>query len=778
MRLLAFASVCAASAIGVGAISWTATPFNPASVPLAVRSPYLSAWLPQGAGNALNDVWPEFWTGNSILGWAGLAKVDGLAYVWMGSPGVPNTSFTKATQKSLSWTSTQSVFVMTAGPVDLTITFLSPVEPSDLVNQSLPLSYYSISAAPNDGKSHKVQVYVDISGEWVTGTSNPVINWSTTTGDVITHQVQIANQTVFTEVNDRIQDGDVYHSTLNVPGTTYQTGQDILVRAQFINNSVLTNAQDLNFRPTSDNWPIFAFAHDFGAITGPVAPVVYSVGNSRKVAVQYITLNNGRQLQSSYFWTRFSTMTDAIASFLKDYNDALARANQFDSQVSNDANRISSGYASLVALSIRQTFGAIEITVPQHNDGSFDTSNVLTFMKQMADASVNTVDVIYPSWPLFLYTNPTIAKSLIMPLLQYQTSGQYPNRWCVHDMGSNYPNATGHNDGLDTKMPVEESGNMVIMALSYTQWTSDVPLLKTYFGILDQWTQFLIADSLIPENQLSSDVFAGELANQTNLAIKGIVGIQAMAEIARITGNTAKYTNYSAIATLYVQQWQQLATAGSHLTLSYGDSASWGLTYNMYADKLLGTNVFPSSVYDMQTNWYDGKTETYGLILDTRHTYTKSGEPSEMRLRSQSRLAHVLCPYRADWSIFTAATLTRDDVRDQIIDAVVKYAADGKNSLPLSDWYDTGLGTQANTANNFARPVVGGHLALLALQRAPNITSPDASGSGDSGTSTSTGSPSATSKSGSLPRWRYISTAIPSAFFVVVCALEFVDRLL
>ena len=120
-------------------------------------------------------------------------------------------------------------------------------------------------------------------------------------------------------------------------------------------------------------------------------------------------------------------------------------------------------------------------------------------------------------------------------------------------------------DRLPTRKP--ESGNMVIMALSYAQWTNDVSILQTYvsvylniqqklranvllygrlqFGILDQWTQFLLTDSLIPQNQLSSDVFAGALANQTNLAIKGIVGIQAMAEIARVTGNTAKYTNYS-----------------------------------------------------------------------------------------------------------------------------------------------------------------------------------------------------------------------------------------
>jgi hypothetical protein len=51
-------------ALTASAVSWNATPFNPASVPLAVQSPYLSAWLPQGAGTALNGAWPQFWTGS------------------------------------------------------------------------------------------------------------------------------------------------------------------------------------------------------------------------------------------------------------------------------------------------------------------------------------------------------------------------------------------------------------------------------------------------------------------------------------------------------------------------------------------------------------------------------------------------------------------------------------------------------------------------------------------------------------------------------------------
>ncbi|KAI0744972.1 DUF1793-domain-containing protein [Earliella scabrosa] len=676
----------------LGAVTWEATPFNPASVPLAVRSPYLSAWLPQGDGQALNDRWPVFWTG-SILGWAGLARVDGVAYTWMGVPGIPEgLAVNKATQKRFQFTSTQSVFLMTAGPVDLAITFLSPVEPTDLVNQSLPLSYYTISAASNDGKPHSVQVYADISAEWVSGDNALPVVWGTTTDDVLTHQVALVNQERFVEVNDRAQYGSAVHSTQNRPGTTYQTGEDRVVRAEFVKNGKLANTQDTQFRSVSDRWPVFAFARDLGDVTSPTEPVVFSVGHVRDPVVQYIIVNNAIQTRSSYFWTKFGSFPDAIKAFITDYPNALARARAFDAQIESDANKISADYASIVALSIRQTFGAIEITVSRNLDNSYDTSNVLTFMKEISsNGNVNTVDVIYPAWPLFLYTNPEIGKQLLLPALQYQTTGQYPNPWSIHDMGTHYPNATGHNLGKDEPMPVEESGNMLIMALSYTQRTKDLSLIKSFFGLLDQWAQFLITDSLVPANQLSTDDFAGTLVNQTNLAIKGIVGIKAMSQIAQLVGQDAMSSNYSSIADDYVEQWQTLAISGdgSHLTLSYGDSNSWGLSYNLYADRLLGTNVFPDTIYDMQTAWYNNKGNPFGVPLDTRNGFTKS-----------------------DWMIWTAGFVTSDAVRDQFVSAVRKYAAVGKNTQAFGDLYETADGAQG--PHNFrARPVVGGHLALV-----------------------------------------------------------------
>ncbi|TBU49426.1 hypothetical protein BD309DRAFT_76359 [Dichomitus squalens] len=668
--------------------SWTATPFNPASVPLAVRTPYLSAWLAQGAGTALNDAWPTFWTG-SILGWAGYVKVDSTTYTWLGVPNVAGPS--KATQKSFQFTSTQSIFTLSAGPVDLTATFLSPVEPSDLVNQSLPFSYLAVSVKSNDGNSHNVQVYTDISAEWVTGDNSLVANWTTTTGNVLTHQVQLSSPSVYSEVSDHTQYGSAYHATLNTVGATWQSGQDIVVRQQFISNGALANTADTNFRAVSNNWPVFGFAHNLGTVgTSATAPVVFVVGHVRDPAIQYITANNGRQDRSVLFWTRFSTVSSAISTFINDYANALARANAFDAKVKSDASKISSDYADIVALSVRQALGAIEITVSKDSTGKFNTSDITTFLKEISsDGNVNTVDVVFPSWPIFLYTNPAIGKQLLLPLFEYQATGQYPNKWAVHDMGSSYPKAVGHNDGQDEAMQVEESGNMLIMALSHAQKSGDNSLLKTYYSLLDQWTQYLIQDSLIPAEQLSTDDFAGKLANQTNLAIKGIVGIAAMSKIAGIVGDTARASNYSSIAASYVQQWQGFALSSdkTHLTLAYGNSSSWGLAYNLLADKLLGTNVFPKSIFDLQTQWYSSHALSYGVPLDTRHTYTKS-----------------------DWEIWTAALVTSTSVRDLLVSSVRKYAADGKSSQPLGDWYETADGSVEGFR---ARPVVGGHLALL-----------------------------------------------------------------
>ncbi|PCH41119.1 DUF1793-domain-containing protein [Wolfiporia cocos MD-104 SS10] len=716
------------------AVTWTATPFNPAAVPLAVRSPYLSAWLPQGSGAALNAGWPNFWTG-TILGWAGFINVDGTSYNFLGVPSVPSTTFTKAVQTDLTITSTQSTFSMTAGPVDLTVQFLSPIEPGDLVNLSLPFSYVALTAVPNDGKSHSVQLYTDISGEWLSADDSMTINWTTTTtGNVITHISQLENQTLFGDINNRMQQGASYYSVLNTPGTTYQVGQDIVVRAQFINHSTLTNTSDTNFRGISDDWPVFAFAHDLGNISSLSEPVVISIGFARDPAVEYITAGGAVQHRSSYFWSRYATIDDAIATFLGDYSNAVMRAKAFDTKVLTDSSQSSMpiNYHSIVLLSIRQAFGGIEITISKDSNGSYNTSDVTAFLKEISSSGyISTVDNIFSAWPLFLYTNPLIGKALLLPLLEYQAAGLYSNKWACHDLGPQYPKATGYPNGNDTDMPVEESGNMLIMTLSYTQWSNDTSLIHSYYNLLNQWAQYLQANTLAPSLQLDSDAIAGPLANQTNLAIKGIIGIKAMSEMSFTNGDNTAGSSYNTTAYQYVEKWQSLAMApgGLHLTLAYGNDSSWGLTYNMYADKLLNTNIIPESVYNLQTSWYKEKSGDlqWGIPLDTRHSYTFTG-----LLRSRRTLQLEANRHTAGWEIWTAATVTDTSLQTAMVNMVNTYASGQQNNEPFGDWYDTTDGdTECSSSVCFkARPVVGAHLALLTLSPSNISTGPSSNTSG------------------------------------------------
>lgn len=154
------------------------------------------------------------------------------------------------------------------------------------------------------------------------------------------------------------------------------------MRAQFINNGILANTLDTNFRAVQDNWPVFAFAKDLGTVSGTAtAPAVFSIGHVRDPAVEYLVANGVIENRSLFFWSQFSTVADAISSFLGDYANALSRGQALDSKIQSDASAISADYADVVALSVRQAIGATEITISKGGSGAFNTSDVLVFMK-------------------------------------------------------------------------------------------------------------------------------------------------------------------------------------------------------------------------------------------------------------------------------------------------------------------------------------------------------------------------------------------------------------
>jgi hypothetical protein len=86
-----------------------------------------------------------------------------------------------------------------------------------------------------------------------------------------------------------------------------------VVRSQFINNSVLANTEDTKFRAVSNNWSVFAFAHDLGTVsTTSTVPAIHTVGHVRDPAIQYIVANDVYQPQSIYFWNAYSSVADLV----------------------------------------------------------------------------------------------------------------------------------------------------------------------------------------------------------------------------------------------------------------------------------------------------------------------------------------------------------------------------------------------------------------------------------------------------------------------------------
>ncbi|KAJ5210815.1 hypothetical protein N7491_010626 [Penicillium cf. griseofulvum] len=687
MQLYRLGLLVASFVSSIGAQS-TFSPARPPAIPLAVRSPYLSTWLNAGSegsnGGYLAGQWPVFWE-NQVNGWAGLIRVDGNTYTWMGLPGSKTVN-----QTAFEYTSTKSIFTMNVeNKIEMKITFLSPVTPNDFKRQSLVFSYLNVDVSSLDGKTHDVKVYADISAEWVSGDRNAIAEWEYgTTDGVAYHKVRRQTQLAFTEKGQQAEWGNWYWATDNSKGMTYQSGADTEVRGQFAKNGKLTNGRDTNFRAISSAWPVFGFSSDLGSVGPSSVGTLFSLGLTQDNAIQYEGASAYGPVPS--LWkSYFNTELAALSFFHHDYRQSSNLSSSLDSRVAQDSVATAGqDYLSITALSVRQAFGATQLCGTQ--------DKMYLFLKEISsNGNMNTVDVIFPAYPIFLYTNPELLKLVLNPLLENQEAGKYPNNYSMHDLGSSYPNATGHSDGSDEKMPLEECGNMLIMSLAYVQKSGDSDYLNDHYPLLKQWTSYLVEDSLYPANQISTDDFAGPLANQTNLALKGMIGIQAMSVIAKQTGNTEDAANYSRIAKDYITQWQDLAIAKNakppRTTLSYGNTASHGLLYNLFADAQLGLNLVPQSVYQMQSDFYPTVENRYGVPLDTRHTYTKG-----------------------DWECFAAA-VSSVNTRDMFINDLATWINETTTNRALTDLYETESG--GYPGNHFvARPVMGGSFAPLLVR--------------------------------------------------------------
>lgn len=265
-----------------------------------------------------------------VTGWAGIVRVDGTSYTWMGNPANAGDA---VTQTEFQYTSTRSIFTMNVGgKVEMNITFLSPIYPDDEKRQTLVFTYLDVSVQSMDGNAHDVQLYSDISAgilhpihviylisadsrtEWVSGDHSATAQWDyDTSGEVASHKVWRQEQLKFSEINQQANWGNWYWSTKNAPGLTFQSGADADVRGSFVTNGKLGNTKDTNFRPINQNWPVFGFATDLGSVSGPVN-TVYTLGLTQEEAIQFDGATGVVPLTS--LWTsHFGSESDAVSLF-------------------------------------------------------------------------------------------------------------------------------------------------------------------------------------------------------------------------------------------------------------------------------------------------------------------------------------------------------------------------------------------------------------------------------------------------------------------------------
>lgn len=626
-----------------------------------------------------------------------------------------------------------------------------------------------------------VDIYVDLNGQWVSGDRGNKIVWElehTAIEDgghnLKTWLFRREVEQVFTETRDQSEWGTLCFSAPS--DVHHEAGTSSMLRQRFSRTGTLQNLTDGRFRGIMDDEPVFAFAKSFranetGYSSTTTKNVMFTIAHIQNPVVQYAAARGLTYLRP--FWLSYMSSPKELLKFhWLDFSDAKELAFNYSAQLALDAYKSEAeDYVDIVAVSARQVMGATHfLGTPE---------DPLLFMKEISsDGNAQTIDVIFPAFPFFLYTNPRWLAYLLEPLIEHMLSGQYPNKYAMHDIGTHYPNATGHPDGNDEYMPVEECGNILIMGLALANsiryntntsvsstwvqtsqplqanqdkifplntgsdfnvqfidepWTGGEQSLKQAqkwitrsYRLWKQWTSYLVDYSLEPENQLSTDDFAGWLALQTNLALKGIIGIKAMSGLAELAGMDEDVKTYENTSRVYIEKWEQFGVSRdkTHTKVAYHWFGSWTTTYNLYADSLLcfhlegttsGASIVaagnqkpiggghgrdrhfgfvPQHIYQMQSDWYYAVRQTYGLPLDSRHLYTKT-----------------------DWEFFAMA-VAAPRVRADILQSVAKWVNETSTDRPLTDLHDTEGTGGFPGPNFFARPVIGGHFAFLTLGRA------------------------------------------------------------
>ncbi|MES2828851.1 MAG: DUF4965 domain-containing protein [Bacteroidota bacterium] len=607
-----------------------------------------------------------------------IANTAGGAWLDAGlvSKAVISNPVTAAQQNSVVVTATQTKYEFKAGGMDLSLTFTSPLLLDDLHMVSRPISYITYKVKSNDKKVHDVEVLFNAATSIASNTSGQEIKADVAnSGPLSILKAGTTEQPVLKKRGDdlRIDWGYLY---VAIPSATKPVQYIVPLK-----NAIVEFAKGVKIaRPTSQTGTKLSLSTvlNFGKVGASSKQQYIMLGYDDQESVQYF----GQNLKAYWNSDGTKTFNSELVKANAEYPKVMQKTNAFDAAMYKNA--LSAGgekYAKLCVLGYRQAIAAHKLVKSPSGD--------LLFMSKenFSNGSIYTVDVTYPSAPLFLAYNPDLVKGLLNGIFAYSESGKWVKPFAAHDLGT-YPLANGQTYGED--MPVEESGNMIILTGAIAKAEGNAEYARKHWKTLGVWAEYLSREGFDPGNQLCTDDFAGHLARNSNLSVKAIVALGTYGMLADKLGETAEAKKYTTMAKEMALKWMTMADDGDHYALTFDKKGTWSQKYNLVWDKLLGLNLFPKEVYSKEIKFYLTKQNEYGLPLDSRKTYSKS-----------------------DWIVWTSVLADNNADFQAFINPIYKYATETTSRVPLSDWHET---TSGKMTGFQARSVVGGYFIKMLEQ--------------------------------------------------------------
>lgn len=619
------------------------------AVPLITIDPYFSVWSSDTTLNVSNT---EHWTGksNSIIG---TVTVDGSRYLFLGY----HRDYHKINQVSLDIDALSTTAVFENEQIRLKAVFTSPVIADDYRLLTRPVTYLEVSYEILDGKGHTVSVNVAASEELCLDEGGQ--------NDVITEAVEYGKV-------KGMRMGNTEQKPLN------RSGDDVRIDWGYF--YLMTDKADAEISANK----IWDDVHiNIASQLAPSEKLMYYFAYDDIESIEYF----GKHLRS--YWNKDGqTILEAVDEAAGEYDEVTGRCKAFSEKLYSDALEAGGEkYAELLSLAYRQVIAAHKLVLDENGE-------ILYISKEcFSNGCAATVDVSYPSIPMFLLYNPELVKGMMRPVIRYAKSDAWVFDFAPHDVGQ-YPLVNGQvygQNALKYQMPVEECGNMLIMDANVAIATGSADFAAEHLDLLEGWCTYLIKYGADPEDQLCTDDFAGHLAHNCNLSLKAVMGLQGMAIITDMLGDADKSAFYRNEAEKMAANWMNTAlNPDGTSNLAFDRPYTYSMKYNMVWDKVWKTGLFTQEFMDAEIADNRKHFNKYGMPLDSRADYTKS-----------------------DWLVWTASMASEKKAFEEYIAPLWKAYDESPSRVPMTDWYDTVSGRWVSFRH---RTVQGGLFMRLLMK--------------------------------------------------------------